>query len=547
MKAKGNLTGLKPQQKKDLDRLFERKVNPDMLVSPEFAKALCAVSLETGRQVGALIDRKGHVFDIFVGDAKGLEISDFGRYRAGRSRLRGLRLIHTHLNGKPLNNDDLTDLALLRLDAIAAIEVLPSGLPGKAFIAHLLPFRTNGKICEELPPVSVYDIGKDFRYFIEELEAEIEYSIRASETDDNEKRAILIHVCRQNLDRAAESIKELQSLAEAAGVTVVESIIQKRREIDPKYVMGKGKIKELFITSLEKNANLIVFDGQLSASQMQAVSDAAEIDVIDRTQLILDIFASRAVTREGRLQVKLAQLRYSLPRIVIKDDFLSRITGGTGGMRSKGPGETKMEILRRRIRDSIVSMEKELDDIALGRKERRKRRERNNIPVVSIVGYTNAGKSTLINALTSSNVYTENKMFATLDTSAKRASFPGGRELVFTDTVGFIRDLPEDLIAAFRSTLEEMGDSDLLLHLFDLSSPSWRQQIDSVNAVLQELALDNIPVLMVGNKSDAADPDSVRIAEEETGCISVSALNKDTLQPLLKAVENNIWSEDDGQ
>lgn len=543
MKAKGNLTGLKPKQKKDLDRLFERRVSQDMIVTPDFAKALCAVSSEIGRQVGALIDRKGHVFDVFVGDAKGLEISDFGRYRAGRSRLRGLRLVHTHLDGKGLNNDDLTDLALLRLDVVSAVEVLPSGLPGKVFTAHLLPFRANGKICEELPPVSVHDLGGGFKYFIEELEAEIDYSIGASETGNSSKRAILVHVCTRNLDAARESMEELQSLADAAGVEVVESIIQKRREIDSRFVMGKGKIKELLITSMEKNANLIVFDGQLSASQMQAVSDAADIDVIDRTQMILDIFARRARTSEGKLQVRLAQLRYSLPRLVMKDDFLSRITGGTGGLRSRGPGETKLEILRRRIRDSIASLEKELEDMALSRKERRKRRDRGHVPVASIVGYTNAGKSTLLNALTSSDVYVEDKMFATLDTSTKRAWFADGRDLVITDTVGFIRDLPEDLLAAFRSTLEEMRDSDLLIHLFDMSSPSFRRQMESVDAILRELALDNIPMLLVGNKSDLISPEEAAAIAEETGCIVVSARNRDSLAPLVSSLEGFL---DDG-
>ncbi len=540
IKAKGNTKGLKPLQKKLVDKLFERKLNPKSAISPEFAKALASISADIKRQIGILVDRKGHVVDVFIGTAKGVVISDFGRYRAGASRLRGLRLIHTRLFENSLNTDDSSDLVLLRLDMIISLEVLESGLPGGLTIANLLPFKNDGKIYEENVYNSVSAVNFDFIRFIEDLENEIEFSTESQKTDDSSKRAILIHVSTDKDEDSDYAMEELKELATSAGIHIIEAIVQHRKELDPKYVIGKGKIKEILLLSMEKNANLIVFDSCLSASQMRSIEAETGIETIDRTQMILDIFARRAKSREGKLQVKLAQLKYSLPRLTAKDDFTSRITGGAGGIRSRGPGETKLEISKRRVRESITSLEKELKEIAEAEKERRKKRDKSDIPIISIVGYTNSGKSTLLNTLTQSDTYTEERMFATLDTATKRVRFPKDTDIIVTDTVGFIRDLPEELISAFRATLDEMCDSDILIHLFDISSKGWKEQIASVNNILGELALDNIPVILVGNKIDIADIDTALEIQKETSCLLVSAKEKQSLKPLFNVLEKKI-------
>lgn len=543
-KVNGNLSGLKPAQLKRLEKLYERRTSPSSLISDEFAKALCSISREIGRQIGTLIDRRGRVFGIFVGDSSSVEISDFGRYRAGRGRLRGLRFIHTHLNDAPLNNDDLTDLSLLRFDLIAAIESSKEGYPASLYVAHLLPYEMGKELYETMPKMNFYDFDIDVQMFITDLEQEMDSAEVVKTRDASDRRAILVHVTTGDLQAANESMDELEALALSADIQVLDKIVQKRRSIDTAYVMGKGKLKELFIKSLQLDADLIVFDTELSGSQMRAVSDVAEIEVIDRTQLILDIFARRAFSREGKIQVELAQMRYSLPRFVMKDDFLSRITGG---IRSKGPGETKMEILKRRVRDRIVSLEKELKSIVKARDERRKRRSRNGLPIVSVVGYTNAGKSTLLNALSSSDLLESSKLFATLDTVGRRVPLPDGKgHVIFTDTVGFIRNIPEELLAAFRATLEEMQDSHLLLHLVDLSSPSYREHIEAVESILTELALDNIPLLLVGSKADLIPQERREELAEETGALLISSREPESLESLLKNISEILENSCNG-
>lgn len=523
--------------------MFERRVNPDRVVTPELARYLTELSRDIGRQIGVLIDRRGHVFDVFVGDARGIEIAEMGRYRAGRTRFRGLRFVHTHLRDEPLNTDDLMDLALLRFDLIGAIEVASQGLPGKIYLAHLLPRDYQEKLYEVMEPMSFHDLDINFSEFIESLEEEHARALTAEDVSEKEKRAILVGVTTGSLDRARDSMEELVSLADSSGVKVMDTIVQKRHTIDNKYVVGQGKIKELFIRSLQVGANLIVFDGELNGSQMRSISDATELEVIDRTQLILDIFAQRARTREGKIQVELAQMRYSLPRLVLKDDFLSRITGGIG---ARGPGETKLEIYRRRIKERITHLEKDIRTIVKGRDERRKAREKTGVPVLSIIGYTNAGKSTLLNSLTDSSVFVENRLFATLDPTTRRLRFPREREVIITDTVGFIRDIPGDLLKAFRATLEELREADLLIHLVDGTSPQREEQMEAVNDILSELALDNISQLLVFNKMDLMpDEEQEQLRLRYPGSVTISALRKDTLTRLTEVLERELWKEEE--
>jgi GTPase len=331
-------------------------------------------------------------------------------------------------------------------------------------------------------------------------------------------------------------MEELRSLAESADFEVVDTVTQRRQKLDPRYVVGSGKLKDLYIQCMQSGVDLLIFDGELSASQVRAISQFGDLEVWDRTQLILNIFASRAHSRSGKLQVELAMLKYTLPRLVMKDDFLSRLTGGIG---ARGPGETKMEVWQRRIRDRITRLEKELEELSRQRKLRRDRRDKNEIPIVSIVGYTNAGKSTLLNRLTDSQVLAEHRMFATLETTTRRLRLPSGRAVLLTDTVGFIRDLPEDLAKAFRATLEELSGADLLVHLLDAGDPQWTNHLEAVEGILSDLAIDNLPQLVVLNKQDVLEPEQQAELREQ-GYVLISALQGQGLDQLLEQVETAL-------
>jgi GTP-binding protein HflX len=473
---------------------------------------------------------------VIIGDAKGIFIPALEDYPLGRKALRGLRLVHTHLQEEPLTQDDLTDLALLRFDLIAAVGVR-EGLPGNIYVAHLMP---SGK-----EPVSIlhnqnfHSFELDFIPFIESLEEEMERS-RHFNPDDRRERAILVSVSRQPRYEQEDSVAELDELARSSDLLVLDSVIQRPKEINPRYLMGEGKIKDLVINALSKGATILVFDQELSPSQVKAISELTELKVIDRSQLILDIFARRAHSRDGKVQVELAQLKYRLPRLTGKGTAMSRLMGGIGG---RGPGEMKLEIDRRRVRDRIALLEKELRALGEARKQRKQRRIETGIPIVSIIGYTNAGKSTLLNSLTKSYVFVEDKLFATLDTASRRLRFPRERDVIVTDTVGFIRDLPKDLLAAFRATLEELEDADLLVHLIDASNPRFEQQMESVQNILRELGLHDKPRILAFNKIDKIPVEEVQNLAMRYHAVTICARDPSTFAPLLRAIEENIWSE----
>ncbi len=506
------------------------------MITPELARYLTGLSYEINRQIGILVGRSGSVTHVIVGDAKGIFIPELEGYPLGRKALRGLRLIHTHLNEESLTQDDLTDLALLRFDLIAAIGV-KDGLPGNIFVAHLMPDVT--KLVEVMEPQNFYNFQLDFPAFIRSLEEEMERH-RLFSPEDQRERAILVSVSKRPRYEQEDSLAELRELAHSSSLIVLDSVMQRPKEINPRYLMGEGKLKELIINALSKGATILVFDQELSPSQVKAISELTELKVIDRSQLILDIFARRAHSRDGKVQVELAQLKYRLPRLTGKGTAMSRLMGGIGG---RGPGEMKLEIDRRRVRERIALLERELRTLSEARKQRKHRRVEREIPIVSIIGYTNAGKSTLLNSLTKSFVFVEDKLFATLDTTSRRLRFPREREVIITDTVGFIRDLPKDLMAAFRSTLEELEDADLLLHVVDASNPRFERQIESVENILGDLHLDEKPRLIVFNKVD-------KIAEEEAhnlslryDAVTIAALDPATFGPLLRAIEEQIWIE----
>ena len=352
-------------------------------------------------------------------------------------------------------------------------------------------------------------------------------------------RAILLHVTdRAHASHAEDSLRELEELARTAGVAVVDRMLQVRDAIDPKYVMGRGKLDEVVLRSMALDASVLIFDRNLSPSQAAAVAAVTDMKVIDRSQLILDIFAQRAESRDGKLQVELAQMKYLLPRIGQKDDSLSRLTGGIGG---RGPGETVLEVGKRRARERISRLESELRHLAVQRKQRRQRRRRQDVPIVSIVGYTNAGKSTLLNALTNSDTLVRDVLFATLDTRSRRIRFPEEREVVITDTVGFIRDLPKDLFAAFRATFEEAEDADLLLHVVDASNPAMVDHIRTTEQLLGELGLAHKPTLLVLNKCDRLDPREAAHAAWERDGVSISAVDRASLHTLLERMAESLF------
>ena len=534
----GNLIGLKAGQVKRLRNILRRRIPPEELITPELMRYICELSREISRQIGVLITRAGVVAYAIVGDEREIVIPELKDYPLGKKHLRGLRLVHTHLKDEPLSADDLTDLALLRLDYMAAVGVDGRGLPAHVYAAHLLPYNPEEEPCLVERPLLFQNFHIEMRAFIGALEEQMGRGALL-DTRDERERAILVSVSsRGTREEMEDSLAELRELAESDGLRVIDTVTQRPARLNPRYLMGKGKIKSLIITALQRRADMLVFDQNLTPTQVRELGKITELKVIDRTQLILDIFARRAHSRDGKVQVELAQLKYLLPRLVGKGTALSRLMGGIGG---RGPGETRLEMDRRKVQKRIHHLEEQLKALGRGRAARRKRRARSGVPIISIAGYTNAGKSTLLNTLTKSASLAEDKLFATLDTMTRRLRFPKERDAVITDTVGFIRDLPEDLMKAFRATLEEMEDADLIIHLVDISSPFFEKRMETVERILAEIGLDEIPRLLVFNKTDLVEGRKVKALLRRYRAIGISARDPKTLGPLLGALEARLW------
>jgi len=520
-----------------LERLYRRRVPVETVISQELARTCAELSHEIRRQIGLLINRRGNIEAVVVGTDRQVVIPQLARSRSGPRLLRGIRFVHTHLKNQPLTKDDLTDLALLRLDLMVVLGVGMQGEPVSLSLAHLLPPNPQGKTYEEWAPQSLQMFRCRCDHFVLSLEAEIARATPVLHRTDDTVRALLVSGTEGNWADQEERLLECRELAESQGIRVLGTVAQRLRRINPRYVLGMGKMTDVIIQAWQSGADLLIFDRDLTPTQMQALSEMVEMKVSDRTQLILDIFAARAHSRAGKIQVELAQLKYILPRLSQSSTAFSRLGGGIG---ARGPGETKLETDLRRVRKRITYLEDKLKDVGRQREQQRPRRLRQGIPVVSIVGYANAGKSTLLNALTHSQVSAEDRPFDTLDTINRRLRLPSGRYAILTDTVGFIRDLPRNLLDAFRTTLEDLRHADLLVHVVDATAPDCDQQIHAVESILRERELQHVARVMVMNKCDRLPPSDVDILERSSRALCVSAIRKETLTPLQHVIDNTL-------
>ena len=544
----GNISALSAEDQQDLERLYRRKIDSHLVSTQQFNRELCALSSRLSKKISVLLDRSGSVQYVIIGDERLPFMPELKNNSTRPLQLRGLRLVQSQAKPgpRPITRQELADLALLRLDLMLKVDLSEDGYPAKSYLAHLKPVNSGNEAFEIYPPFAPGQMDIEFKELIAALEEELARS-RPKKIAPGQEGVILVKVVLSKKKGARidkwtveNEMGELKSLAQSAGVMVLDELVQNRESYHPRYLVGGGKLEELTIRAMQTGAETLIFDHELHPAQVQAIEDYTGLKVVDRTQLILDIFAQRAASREGKIQVELAQYRYMLPRLVGKGVEMSRIVGGVGTRR--GPGETKLETDRRRIRDRIAHLERDLEQVRKSRSQRRFLRQRRNVPVVSIVGYTNTGKSTLLNSLTESKVRAEDRLFATLDPSSRRFRFPRERELIITDTVGFIRNLPKDLFTAFRATLEELEDAELLIHIADATSPEMEMQIETVEKILVELGLDRKPVLLALNKIDLL-PDAERrqLQNRMPGAAVISALDRGTFMPLLMAMEDNLW------
>ena len=543
----GNTKGLAPSEIRAVAKLFQRSVSPDEIVSLDLAREMVSLGEYLRRRIGVLINRQGRIEEVILGTKDILFLPDLGRYRLGRARLRNLRLVFTDLSNNKeeatIPYDIYTDLERLRFDSVIGVRAARNRV--SMAYAYLIP--ANGSENATTHTEVVSDLGAfefDFREFIVSVEQSLAAEVAQLDGDDR-VGAVIVGVYDKADDDPVVSQLELRELARTAGVTIVDAVVQKRRA-DPKTYIGSGKLEELGIRCIRLGADMLIFDAELKPSQWRAITNSTELKVLDRSMLILDIFAQRAQSSEGRLQVELAQLKYNLPRLVDQDSGLSRLSGGIGG---RGPGETKLEIGRRRIRDKISELERRIEKVRNARDFRRTRRRENQLQLVSVVGYTNVGKSTLFNLLTGSTVTAENKLFATLDPSQRRLYLPPttaledggvGRTVIISDTVGFIRKLPKELETAFQATLEELYEASILVHVVDASDRDAIGKYNAVRTILSQMELGDAPELVVLNKIDAAEPEAVRALEVELSGVPVSAAKRIGMGELLKAIESRL-------
>ena len=538
---KGNIKGIRDSVIAELQKLYD--MQSPQLVSQELAVKLADITEYINREISVYITRSGQIIEIAVGDNATVELPSFSG-RRGAGRLSGIRCIHTHPGGNPyLSGVDISALKNNKYDAMVAIGVVsPDFTKSELTFGLITGIDSNENYTAECyGPYSIEDAENiNFVNTVSTIERILDKQTGTASLQVMSERAILIGMewgRNDSLWTVDDSLEELKQLADTAGATVIKKFIQKRPKPDPAFFIGRGKVQELALYAQQENIDLCIFDDELSPAQQRNIESVMGIRILDRTALILDIFAQRARTNEGKLQVELAQLQYTLPRIMGKGLMLSRLGGGIG---TRGPGETKLEVDRRRIRDRIAFIKEQIEKVKAVRSLHRSKRKKNNVFEVSLVGYTNAGKSTLLNTLTNSDIYAKDQLFATLDPTTRQLTLPNKQEIIITDTVGFIQRLPHQLIAAFRSTLEVVTEADLLVHVIDVSHELYKEQAAAVHEVLKEIGAETKPVITVYNKIDKLPPDSKladRLAlEEDTVCISAAKkLNLETLQQMIES------------
>ena len=509
--------------------MYHQRLPGDRLTTPEFAQRLAAISTDLGKPVSAYLNRRGQVIRVGVGSPRQTQIPPLELPRYGASRLSGIRCIATQLKRDQPGTATLTAMAIQRLDALICLTLTGSGFQRRGggetgyvhrtYLAHLVPNPSEASwtVSEEMTLEAIAQ--QDFLDLVEALEGEFEREFVGQSIDSDGDRVLLVGLRTQNTSEAEfeEHLAEVVRLVDTAGGVVLQTIQQGRSRPHPQTVIGSGKVDELALAVQTLGANLVVFDRDLSPAQVRNLEKRLGVRVVDRTEVILDIFAQRAQSRAGKLQVELAQLEYSLPRLTGQGQKMSRLGGGIG---TRGPGETQLETERRAISQRISRLQREVTNLQAHRARMRQQRQAQEVPSIALVGYTNAGKSTLLNVLANSEIYTADQLFATLDPTTRRLSIQEDithvvHQLVLTDTVGFIHELPPALVDAFRATLEEVTEADALLHVVDLSHAAWQNQIHSVMGILAEMPITPGPILLVFNKIDAVDGDTLELAKEE--------------------------------
>ncbi|AFZ55728.1 GTP-binding proten HflX [Anabaena cylindrica PCC 7122] len=568
---------MKSSHLKQLQRLYHQRISGDRITTSEFAQRLAAISTELNQPVCAYLNRRGQVIRVGVGTPRQTQIPPLELPRYGAERLSGIRCIATHLKPEPPNESALTAMALQRLDALVVLNITGTGFTKRgggaagyvkeAYLAHLVAnskqlvsTQVGGISIPEAasyssisPPLSLDAIAEqDFLDLVESLEEEFRREYIAQEVDADHDRVVIVGVATDSTSgqQFQDTIAELVRLVDTAGGDVLQILQQKRSRIHPQTVIGEGKVQEVALTAQTLGANLVVFDRDLSPAQIRNLEAQIGVRVIDRTEVILDIFAQRAQSGAGKLQVELAQLEYMLPRLTGRGKTMSRLGGGIG---TRGPGETKLETERRAIQKRISRLQQEVNQLQAHRCRLRQRRQHREVPSVAVVGYTNAGKSTLLNALTNAEVYAADQLFATLDPTTRRLIIPNAdtnepQETLITDTVGFIHKLPPSLMDAFRATLEEVTEADALLHLVDLSHPAWLSHIRAVREILAQMPITPGPALVAFNKIDQVSSEALALAKEEFPlAIFISASQRLGLENLRYRLSQLIeYAVDDG-
>ena len=504
---------------------YEGALPDDMFMPQELLLELCECSALLNREIALYITRDGEIADILVGKASSIDLPDL-RLRRSRRRLSMIRCIHTHPGGSgELSDVDISALISMRFDAMCAVGVNEKGKPTTAQTAFLHPEQEGEVRRSELFSARKLPVAEWMRE-IEETDAA--YLATEPPLEKGMERAVLVGI------ESEDSLEELRELALTAGAETIEAVLQKRQKPDTAFCIGRGKAEELALRCQAVHADLVIFDEVLSGVMQKNLEEMLRLKVIDRTALILDIFAGRANTREGKLQVEMAQLEYRSRRLLGQGLVLSRLAGGIG---TRGPGESKLEVNRRRIRERLTDLRRELQQSEKQRGVRRQRREKNQIPLIALVGYTNAGKSTLFNRLTGSDVYVQDQLFATLDSVSRPLSLPHGTKALLIDTVGFIRKLPHELVTAFRATLEEAALADIVVIVSDSANPDMPGQHDTVLEVLDKLDAVNSARIDVLNKSDIAPAAGV---DSLPGALKISAQTGQGLEALLEKIEETL-------